>query len=264
MILEVKDGCFTYPGAKQPALKKVSLQLQKNTIITVLGRNGSGKTTLIKCIGGILKWDSGQTLINGKEVASVRDIKTVAFVPQAHRLPFPYTVLDLVVMGRARHMGLLSIPSAKDREIAVATLEELGIGDLAERSSMQLSGGQLQLVLIARALAGKPEVLVMDEPESHLDMKNQYFILQLIEKLVREKGLSCIINTHYPNHALNLSDRTLLLGEERTVFGETSEIVTEDNIREFFGVRAKITSLVDGERTHKTFVVVGMENGEGL
>lgn len=258
MILEIKEGCFTYPGAKRPTLVKVSLRLEEKTILAILGKNGIGKTTLIKCLSGVLKWDSGKTLADGKEVSSVHDIKKVAFVPQAHRLPYPYTVRDLVIMGRVRHMGLLSIPSKKDREIADATLNELGISDLAGRSSMQLSGGQLQLVFIARALAGDPEVLVMDEPESHLDLKNQYFILQLIERLVREKGLSCVINTHYPDHALRFSDQTLLLGEEKSALGETKTMITEDNIQEYFGVRTKIADIRDGGRSYKTFVVLGI------
>ena len=264
MILEIIDGCFTYPRAKLPTLTNVSLRLEERRIVSILGKNGIGKTTLIKCMGGILKWNSGKTLVNGKDISSVRDIKTVAFVPQAHRLPFPYTVRDVVIMGRVRHMGLLSIPTAKDRAIAESTLKELGIYNLADRSSAQLSGGQMQLVLIARALAGEPEVLVMDEPESHLDMRNQFFILQLIEQLVREKGLSCIINTHYPDHALRLSDQTLLLGEETSAFGDTANMVTEDNIEEYFGVKAKIANLIEEGQTHKTFVVLGMANSKGL
>ena len=264
MILEIRDGCFTYPGAQSPTLTNVSLRLTESSIIAILGKNGIGKTTLTKCMGGILKWDSGQTLIDGNEVASAHGIKTIAFVPQAHRLPFPYTVRDLVIMGRVRHMGLLSIPSKRDRLIAEDTLSELGIAHLSSRSCTQLSGGQLQLVFIARALAGEPAVLVMDEPESHLDMKNQYFILQLIERLVREKGLSCIINTHYPDHALRLSNQTLLLGENRSLFGDTAKMVTEENIKSFFGVRTKIAHLIDREHSYKTFIVLGLENEEEI
>jgi iron complex transport system ATP-binding protein len=224
--------------------------------MTILGKNGIVKTTLIKCMSGILKWNSGKTIVNGKEFSSVKDIKRVAFVPQAHQLPYPYTVRDVVIMGRVRHMGLLSIPSKRDKEIADNTLQELEIADLAERSSTRLSGGQLQLVFIDRALASEPEVLVMDEPESHLDFRNQYFILHLIERLVREKGLSCIINTHYPDHALRISDQTLLLGKNCSCFGNTRDILTEENIREYFDVRAKIADIFDNDRTYRTFVVL--------
>lgn len=256
MKLEIEHGQYAYPGMKEPVLKDISLQLGERSIVTILGRNGAGKTTLIKCLAGILKWDRGRTLYHGRPCSSARDMDGVAFVPQAHPLTYAYAVRDMVLMGRVRHMGLLSIPSKKDREIAEQTLEDLGIADLAGRPCSQLSGGQLQLVYIARALAGRPDVLIMDEPESHLDFKNQHAILRLIQKLVAEKDLSCIINTHYPDHALRISHKTLLLGRERSLFGATADIVSEGNIREYFDVEARITHYRENGRDYASFVVV--------
>lgn len=142
MFLEVRNGSFTYPGMSKPILTDVSMGIAANTIMTILGRNGIGKTTLIKCMAGILPWSSGQSLIKGRPIQSVKDTKTIAFVPQAYKQGYPYTVRDLVVMGRVRHMGMLSIPSRKDQEIADQVLHELDIYELADRDSTKLSGGQ--------------------------------------------------------------------------------------------------------------------------
>lgn len=256
MILEIQEGNFTYAHTNQQVLKNISFRLEEQTIMTILGRNGIGKTTLIKCMAGILKWNSGKTLINGKKYDSVRDIKGIAFVPQAQKIAYAYSVRDVVIMGRVRHMGLLSIPSKNDRRIADRVMEEVGISHLAQRSCTQLSGGQLQLVLIARALASEPETLIMDEPESHLDFKNQFLMLDLIERLVHEKGLSCIINTHYPDHALRISDHTLLLGEDDFCFGPTQEVITEERMNSYFEVRSKITDVHDDSGCYKSFTIL--------
>lgn len=257
MKLEIQDGCFSYPKAKAPTLTNVNFCLEQGEILTILGRNGIGKTTLIKCIGGVLHWSSGHVLVDGQAMPSVHQIKSIAFVPQARAASYGYSVFDMVLMGRVRHMGLLSIPSWRDREITARILTQMGLDAFAERSCNQLSGGQLQMVLIARALAAEPEVLVMDEPESHLDFKNQYFILELIQRLVREHNLSCIINTHYPDHALQISDKTLLLGDNRSEFGKTAELLSEDKIQQYFDVRVKIAEAEDQGRRYKSFVVVG-------
>ena len=254
--LEIEHGRYTYPQACTPVLDDISLRLEERSIVTVLGKNGIGKTTLIKCLSGILKWDAGRTLYHGKPCSSAQEMPGVAFVPQAHPLAYAYKVKDMVLMGRVRHMGLLSIPSRRDRAIADETLEELGIASLADRTAAQLSGGQLQLVFIARALASGPDVLIMDEPESHLDFKNQHAILRLVRRLVEERGLSCIINTHYPDHALRISDRTLLLGEGKSVFGKTKDVISEANVRAFFDVEARIIRYKENNKEYAAFVVI--------
>ena len=254
--LEIEHGRFAYPGADTPVLDGICLRLEDRSVVTVLGKNGIGKTTLIKCLSGILKWDAGRTLYHGKPCSSTREMPGVAFVPQAHPLAYAYKVRDMVLMGRVRHMGLLSIPSRRDRAIADETMEELGIASLADRTAAQLSGGQLQLVFIARALASGPDVLIMDEPESHLDFKNQHAILRLVRQLVEEKRLSCIINTHYPEHALRISDMTLLLGKGKSVFGKTKDVISEANVRDFFDVEARILHYRENEKDYAAFVVI--------
>ena len=257
MFLEVCNGSYSYPGTSKPVLTDISMGVRANTVMTILGRNGIGKTTLIKCMAGILPWSQGHSLIKGQRIFSVKDTRTIAFVPQAYKLTYPYTVKDLVVMGRVRHMGVFSIPSQKDKGVAEQVLRELGIADLADRDATRLSGGQRQLAFIARALASEPEMLVMDEPESHLDFKNQHFILRLITDLVRKNGLACIINTHYPEHALRISDTTLMLGEDKYCVGPTEEIITEAKIKDYFDVRSKISEIEDNGQTYKTFFVLG-------
>jgi len=135
-------------------------------------------------------------------------------------------------------------------------LETVGIIDLKDRLCSQLSGGQLQLVYIARALVNEPQLLIMDEPESHLDFRNQYIILNLIKKLREDRGISCIINTHYPDHALKISDYTLMLGRGRYIFGCSDDIVTEKNMKEFFEVNVKILSIQGVKERTKAFAVV--------
>ncbi|MDR0601000.1 MAG: ABC transporter ATP-binding protein, partial [Treponema sp.] len=192
-------------------MENINFSIGESQIMTVVGANGTGKTTLLNCTLGILKWDTGETRINGKTARNIQDYREAAYVPQAHRLSFPYTVKEMVLMGRNKRIGGLGSPSRQDNEKCDQALEMAGIGNLGNKICSKLSGGQLQLVFIARALAAEPELLILDEPESHLDLHNQFRILRLIKRMTAEKGISCIINTHYPDHALRISDTTLML-----------------------------------------------------
>jgi iron complex transport system ATP-binding protein len=261
MKLEVKNGTFGYTR-NQILFCNLSFQLNQGKIMTVLGQNGSGKTTLLKCLFGLLKWREGQTLLDGKPLPSFRECSSIGYVPQAHKSVFSFTVADMTAMGRARHVPLFGLPSKWDQEKVMDALDTVGIADLRDRLCSQLSGGQLQLVYIARALVNDPKILIMDEPESHLDFKNQHHILNLIKKLREEKGISCIINTHYPDHALSISNDTLMLGEGKHIFGPSEDIITEENMRDFFEVNVKILSIPGLQHTAKAFAVVDeLENG---
>ena len=254
-MIQVVDGCFAYPKGPQ-ILDHVCFELGEGRIMTILGQNGIGKTTLIKCLTGIYKWTDGYTMIDGKRIHNIREISGLGYVPQAHPLSFSYTGRQIILMGRTRFVKTFSVPSAKDKEAVEQAMEETGIQDLADRCCNQLSGGQLQMALIARALVGNPKIMILDEPESHLDFKNQYLVLQMIEKLAREKQISCIINTHFPEHALMISDQTLMLGKGRYRFGDTDEIIKEENIAEFFHIKAKIVEVEEASRKHRAFVVL--------
>ena len=215
------------------------------------------KKEKIDCI--MMKTD-GYTMIDGKKIHNIREINGLGYVPQAHPLSFSYTVRQIITMGRTRYVGTFSVPSAKDREAVEQAMEETGISDLADRSCNQLSGGQMQMALIARALAGNPKIMILDEPESHLDFKNQFLILKLIERLADEKNISCIINTHFPEHALMMSDKTLLLGDQKYLFGNTEDMVEEEHIAEYFQIRSKIAEVKDGENSRKAFVVLDISD----
>ena len=255
MKLEIKNGCFSY-RKEQVLLKNLSFSLSDGQILSVLGQNGIGKTTLLRCLTGIIKWDSGCALFNGEKIDGIRKLKTIAYVPQAHPVTFSYTALDMVCMGRAKNMRFFDMPSRLDRTIAMESLECVGLKDLAHRKCSQMSGGQLQLVYIARALAGNPELLILDEPESHLDFKNQALILEKLTQLAQNNRLACIINTHNPEHALRISDYTLLLGAGgRFTFGQTTAVLNEDNIRQYFDVNVKMLDLNTFGLSQKTFVI---------
>ncbi|NSW95627.1 MAG: ABC transporter ATP-binding protein, partial [Bacteroidales bacterium] len=231
MQLEIRNGSFGYTK-EQILLRDISFTLEQGKIMTILGQNGIGKTTLLKCLIGLLKWQKGQTLVDGKQFSSMKECDSIGYVPQAHKTVFAFTVSEMTAMGRARHVPFFGMPSKQDKQKVLDALETVGIGDIKDRLCSQLSGGQLQLVYIARALVNEPQLLIMDEPESHLDYRNQYMILNLIEKLREDRGISCIINTHYPDHALRISDCTLMLGRSGYICGCSDDIITEENMKE--------------------------------
>jgi iron complex transport system ATP-binding protein len=230
--------------------------MEDGQILCVLGQNGAGKTTLLRCLTGFLKWQSGYTQLNGKQIDGIHALSQIAYVPQAHPVTFPYIALEMVCMGRAKSKHFFELPSKYDETLAMESLRSVGMQELAHRKCSQMSGGQLQLVYIARALVGNPELLILDEPESHLDFRNQALILEKLSALVEEKHLSCIINTHYPEHALRISNFSLLLGSEgRYTFGSTSIVLNEENIRQYFDIAVRLLDLRPLGVNQKTFVV---------
>ncbi|MBN2898653.1 MAG: ABC transporter ATP-binding protein [Clostridia bacterium] len=256
MRLQVVKGSFSYSKDKK-ILEDLNLTLDKGKFLCILGQNGIGKTTFLNCLTGILKWDSGYVSLNGKRVDGISKEKEVAYVPQARGVDFPFTALDMVAMGRTKHMGFFATPTRRDRLISLECLEMMGILDLADRKCSQMSGGQLQMVYIARALASNPRLIILDEPEAHLDFKNQALILNRLKDLVEEKGISCIMNTHHPQHALKISDYTLILGENGMYhYGETMDTLTEENINQYFRVATRIVDLKNLGIDEKAFVML--------
>ena len=253
MILEVKNGCFSY--GHREVLKNVSFDLEERKIMTVLGPNGVGKTTLLKCIMGFLRWDSGETVIakrNLKEYSDKELWREISYVPQAKQGVFSYGVLEMVVMGLDKENSFFYTPKKDQFDRANDMLKELGVGKLADWYCNELSGGELQMVMLARAMVSRPKLLILDEPESNLDMKNQLRVLDAIEYTNKEKNTACGINTHFPSHALRLSDKTLLLGPgHKQKFGATAEIISEENIEEFFQTRAKIVSFTADKKKYQ-------------
>ena len=257
MNLEVCNGRFGY-AEQQIIHEDISFSVEKGELLTVLGPNGVGKTTLLRCITGLLAWTSGKTLIDGKPLSQFSNNslwKRIGYVPQSSFSKFTYPVLDMVLLGRASHLSLYETPKKRDYEIAFHALERMGIAHIYKKSCDQISGGEYQLVLIARALAAEPELLILDEPESHLDFRNQMLVLGTLEKVVREENLSCIINTHYPEHAIRLGDISLMLGNGLPyLFGKSSDVITADNLSSYFGVQVKMISVTWENKTYCSII----------
>lgn len=244
MKIEVREGNFCYAKKKEvkPFIyeSNISFTLEPGQIMAILGPNGAGKTTLLKCITGLQDWRVGETVIDDVPLAKVSQKelwKKIGYVPQAHKMVFGFSIEDLVVMGRAPYIGSLSKPRKEDYEKAHEALNEVGIVHLAKKSCNEVSGGELQLALIARTLVSNPEILILDEPESHLDVQKQVVILETLKRLAKEHRISCIINTHYPNHAFYLADQVLMIAKEKkAVIGAVHEVMTESRMKEYFNI----------------------------
>lgn len=242
MNLTVKNGSFYYQKGIQ-IFNDINFSVDSGEIMAILGPNGAGKTTMLRCITGMLKWRSGQSLLDGEPISTMPMRKLwskMAYVPQAKSASSAYTVFETVLLGRSSHMNVFSAPKKEDMDKAEESLDLLGISHLSDKKCSAISGGELQMVLIARALASEPHVLILDEPESNLDFKNQLVVLDAMSKLA-SNGMACVFNTHYPAHALQRAHKSLILSRGGDyIFGSTSSVVTEENIRRAFGVKAVI------------------------
>ncbi|MBO5373191.1 MAG: ABC transporter ATP-binding protein [Lachnospiraceae bacterium] len=241
-MIKAQNLTFSYDG-KKDIFQNISFHVQKGEIMAVLGANGVGKTTMMRCIMRFLPLKGGEVYVNGSNVKKLSDSEfweRISYVPQAKSLVFGYSVLNMVVMGRSQFVKFGYTPGKTEYDRAYALLEEMGLAEFAHRSCNSLSGGQLQMVLIARALIKEPDILIMDEPESNLDMRNQLKVLEIMKKISKERDVTVIINTHYPEHALRYSDKTLILGKKSFVFDESKKAITKENIYKYFKVEASV------------------------
>lgn len=221
----------------------ISLQVESGEILSLLGPNGVGKTTLFKTVLGFLKILDGEIRLDGESIthwSRGKLARAVAYVPQAHTPPFPFTVLDVVLMGRTAHLSVVSSPSKKDRHIADSVLDALHIRYLRNQIYTEISGGERQMVLIARALAQQPKILIMDEPTSNLDFGNQVKVLEQIQTLAKS-GLGIFMTTHFPDHTFLCSTKVALMQRGAPFqVGDVDEIVTEQNLQSAYGVDVRI------------------------
>ena len=239
-------------------LHDVSLKIHAGETLYVLGRNGGGKTTLLSCLAGLLKPEKGDVYIEDRYIldySAAERAKLIGLIPQLHTPAFAYTVFEMVMMGRAPHLGWLQSPKSSDHSVVEEALEMVGLTDLKDRPYTEISGGERQLVLIARGLAQKCWILLMDEPTAHLDLSNQHRVLEIIDQLSRQ-GLAFIISSHAPNDALSYADNVLLLnGGWVTDYGKPQEILTESALSAVYGVRTEVIYQVENGRANPRAVV---------
>ncbi|MGB9762258.1 MAG: ABC transporter ATP-binding protein [Caldimicrobium thiodismutans] len=243
-MLEVKALSFEHKRQKRRILQDISFVANQGEITTILGPNGAGKTTLFKCITGVWENYQGEILVNNKKIDNLPFTQRARFfsvVPQDHTPPFPYSVFEVVLMGRASYVGLFSLPSKEDHKKVEEVLEMIGISHLKDKPYTQISGGERQLTLIARAIVQETPVIILDEPTSHLDFKNQQLILSKIKEITKEKSLITVITLHDPNLASLFSDKVVILKEGRVLYdGHPNEVIVKKILKETYGIEIEV------------------------
>lgn len=244
MIYELKNISAGYPHHK--VLDDVNFQISTGEIVCILGKNGAGKTTLFKTMLGVLTPLSGSVLLDGKNVTGWHRsdfARRVAYIPQARSLPFPYSVLDVVLFGRTSHLSMFGTPGRKDKLLAEECMDLLNIRHLQNRIFTHLSGGEQQMVIIARALAQQPSFLIMDEPTSSLDFGNQIKIIKQVNEL-KNNELGIVMATHLPDHAFMCDANVSVVHEGKILTsGHANDIVTETMLKEIYGVKVRVKNL---------------------
>jgi iron complex transport system ATP-binding protein len=249
-VLGVESLAFGFPG--RTIGRGVSFELGAGEVMCVLGPNGGGKTTLFRTVLGLLEKHSGSIRLEGRSIESLSRTevaKRIGYVPQGHSAYFGYAVRDFVLMGRTAHLGIFSSPTTRDHDVAGRVLASLGIAHLAERPVTEVSGGERQLALVARALAQEPRLLVLDEPTASLDFGNQVRVLERIAALART-GIAILFASHDPDHAFLCAQRALLLAEGRVLeSGAPRDVIRPDTLHRMYGVTVEVLPLRGGGHT---------------
>ena len=247
MKLEVRDVSCGYQKGK-PLLTYVNFSVETGSTCCILGPNGCGKSTLFKTVLGIQPPLSGGVYVDGKDISKwspAQMASTMAYVSQSHIPPFPYQVKDVVMLGRVNKVGYMGKPTRNDYLIAEQAMEEMGIYHLRDKVYTEISGGELQLVMIARALTQQPRFLVLDEPTAALDYGNVVRVIDKVSSLA-ERDLGVIMTTHSPDHAFMCDSDVVLLQKDAPMkFGRAVDIITEKNMKQAYGVHIKIVEFVN-------------------
>ncbi len=250
MIMKAEKLSFSY-GSRE-ILSGFSFAAKPGSVCCIMGPNGSGKTTLLGCLMGINKISAGRIELLGKDLKEYgrQDIaRHVSYMPQIHGISFPYTVREFVLMGRMAYAGTFGSPKRSDYEACVSAMYKAGVMEFADKAYSSLSGGELRLVLLARALCQEAEIIMMDEPTAHLDFRNEMLFLDRTADLARSGEVSVIMSTHSPNHALMLEsmglavEAILMKNGKAFLSGKPSEVINKESVAEVFGVEAEIIDL---------------------
>lgn len=236
---------FSYPGGGE-LLRGVDLELKEGEVLGVIGKNGSGKTTLINILAWSIRPRKGEVLVHGRPAGSLSDrerARNIAMVPQEPTVAFPFTVIEIALMGRAPYLGRWELEGKDDLKIAAWALEMTGLEGLSTRRFHELSGGERQRVMIAKALAQDSGILLLDEPTAFLDLKHQVEIYELVRKLARERGLAVLAVTHDVNLAAVFCDRVAALWDGRIeAAGRPAEVLEPSLLRKVYGVEVGVAT----------------------
>jgi iron complex transport system ATP-binding protein len=242
MSLSARALSFGFPG--RVVGRALDLDLADGEALCVLGANGAGKTTLFRTLLGLIPALGGKIALDGRDLPALTRAevaRAVAYVPQSSAMAFDFTLREIVLMGRSAHLGAFASPARKDVEIADRALERLGVGDLARRPFGEVSGGERQLALIARALASEARAIVMDEPTANLDFGNQARVLEEVVRL-KQSGIGVLLCTHNPDHAFRVADRVLLLEAGRVLAqGPSAEVLNAENLTRLYRLPVQVT-----------------------
>ena len=239
---------FSYDGRDRHVLRDLSLEIPAGTPTAILGPNGSGKTTLLRLLLGVLHPSQGTILLDGQPLTSYsrREMsQLIGLVPQSDHIPFDFSVLEYVLLGRAPYLGPLQMPGEIDRQVALAALRTTDIEHLKDRPVPYLSGGEQQLVKLARALAQTPRILLLDEPTAHLDLGNQTMILQMLRRLVLA-GTTLVLTTHDPNAAAAVARFVVLMRQGQILAaGPVDEMLSSEHLCATYGVPVHVATIGD-------------------
>lgn len=243
-MFRVENLKFAY--GKKEILKGISFEINSSDIVSILGPNGCGKTTLLKIMLGFLKPTEGKVYFDNKDISKIKTkhfFQRVAYIPQIHDGAFGYLVKDVVLMGRMPYKSIFSNFNKEDKKITLDALEVMGISHLKDEIYTTLSGGQRQLVLIARAIAQQADIFIMDEPVNGLDFGNQYKLLNKIKELSK-KELTFIKTSHYPDHVFFVSNEAIFLNEGKILEkGDPETIIRDDTIKEVYKIESRIITI---------------------